>query len=121
MKLKLATKIILIVFSGLIIGGIFSIFIQNASYNEEIDIIAQNLQTSSKSAFTQTLADDTKKMSLALDILLQDEHAKEFYTTKDIDCSVLAKRHGGGGHKKASGFPAKDISEIFPVLKVETV
>lgn len=37
------------------------------------------------------------------------------YTTKDnIDCSVIAKTYGGGGHKKAAGFQVKDISKIFP-------
>ncbi len=35
------------------------------------------------------------------------------YTTKDIDLSVIAKAHGGGGHKKACGFQVKDISTIF--------
>jgi len=31
------------------------------------------------------------------------------YTTKDIDCSVLAQKYGGGGHAKASGFISKTI------------
>jgi len=31
------------------------------------------------------------------------------YTKKDIDCSVLAKKHGGGGHKKAAGFQCKEL------------
>ena len=36
------------------------------------------------------------------------------YTTKDdIDCSELAKRRGGGGHKKAAGFQANDIRTVF--------
>lgn len=36
------------------------------------------------------------------------------YTTKDeIDCSVIAKENGGGGHKKASGFQVEDIKTIF--------
>lgn len=35
------------------------------------------------------------------------------YTTKDeIDCSVLAKSMGGGGHKKAAGFQVEDIAFI---------
>lgn len=39
------------------------------------------------------------------------------YTTKDeIDCSVIAKSKGGGGHKKAAGFQVKDIQSIFPFL-----
>ena len=34
------------------------------------------------------------------------------YTTKnDIDCSVIAKRYGGGGHKQASGFTLDKLPE----------
>lgn len=40
------------------------------------------------------------------------------YTTKDsIDCSVIAKSKGGGGHKKAAGFKVKELSEIFDLTK----
>ncbi len=36
------------------------------------------------------------------------------YTTHDhIDCSLLAKSMGGGGHKKAAGFQVNDIRTIF--------
>ena len=38
------------------------------------------------------------------------------YTTKDIDCSVIAKSRGGGGHKKAAGFQVDDIRSVFPHL-----
>ena len=39
------------------------------------------------------------------------------YTTKDdIDCSAIAKKRGGGGHKKAAGFEAKDLSVILPFI-----
>lgn len=39
------------------------------------------------------------------------------YTTKnEIDCSIIAKSKGGGGHKKAAGFQIKDIQSIFPFL-----
>lgn len=31
------------------------------------------------------------------------------YTTKDIDCSLLAKKMFGGGHKKAAGFQVSDF------------
>ena len=31
------------------------------------------------------------------------------YTKKDIDCSEIAKKYGGGGHKKASGFQCKEL------------
>jgi len=36
------------------------------------------------------------------------------YSTKpEIDCSVIAKTKGGGGHKGAAGFQVKDITEVF--------
>ena len=36
------------------------------------------------------------------------------YSNKeDIDCSLFAKRHGGGGHKGAGGFSVNDIDGIF--------
>jgi oligoribonuclease NrnB/cAMP/cGMP phosphodiesterase (DHH superfamily) len=31
------------------------------------------------------------------------------YTKKDIDCSEIAKKYGGGGHKKAAGFQCKEL------------
>lgn len=31
------------------------------------------------------------------------------YTKKDIDCSEIAKKYGGGGHKQASGFQCKEL------------
>ncbi|OPX89090.1 MAG: hypothetical protein A4E53_01698 [Pelotomaculum sp. PtaB.Bin104] len=31
------------------------------------------------------------------------------YTKKDIDCSVIAKKYGGGGHKKAAGFQCLEL------------
>lgn len=38
------------------------------------------------------------------------------YTTKnDIDCSVVAKSKGGGGHKKAAGFQLKELPDEFKI------
>ena len=38
------------------------------------------------------------------------------YTTKDeVDCSVIAKSKGGGGHKKAAGFQLKELPESFKI------
>jgi oligoribonuclease NrnB/cAMP/cGMP phosphodiesterase (DHH superfamily) len=31
------------------------------------------------------------------------------YTKKDIDCSEIAKKYGGGGHKGAAGFQCKEL------------
>lgn len=39
------------------------------------------------------------------------------YSIKDgVDCSVIAKSKGGGGHKKAAGFQVSDIRTIFPFM-----
>lgn len=36
------------------------------------------------------------------------------YTTKDdVDCSIIAKSMGGGGHKQAAGFQIDDINKIL--------
>lgn len=38
------------------------------------------------------------------------------YTTKDLNCSLIAKSFGGGGHARAAGFELKDI---IPLLNGE--
>lgn len=41
------------------------------------------------------------------------------YTTKDeVDCSIIAKANGGGGHKKAAGFQVEDISKVFSQIQI---
>lgn len=39
--------------------------------------------------------------------------ASIFTTKDDIDCSALAKKYGGGGHKKAAGFIFKDLDILI--------
>jgi oligoribonuclease NrnB/cAMP/cGMP phosphodiesterase (DHH superfamily) len=40
------------------------------------------------------------------------------YSTKpEIDCSVMAKKFGGGGHLSACGFQTEDIKSIFYPIK----
>lgn len=34
------------------------------------------------------------------------------YTKKDIDCSEIARKYGGGGHKQAAGFQCKELPFI---------
>lgn len=44
------------------------------------------------------------------------------YTTKDeVDCSVIAKANGGGGHKKAAGFQVNDISTVFSQIQMAAI
>lgn len=38
-----------------------------------------------------------------------------YSSNKDIDCSAIAKKYGGGGHKGAAGFTSDKI--IFPFIK----
>lgn len=38
------------------------------------------------------------------------------YTTKpEIDCSVIAKRYGGGGHRQAAGMKVDDIRDVLDI------
>ncbi len=43
----------------------------------------------------------------------QKQWILSMYTTKDIDCSEIAIKYGGGGHAKACGFSVLDIYSIF--------
>ena len=55
---------------------------------------------------------DESKHDIMISINVQNnkEYSITLYTTKDdVDVSLIAKKHGGGGHKGASGFTAKSI------------
>ncbi len=40
------------------------------------------------------------------------------YTTrKDLDCALIAKARGGGGHRAACGWESDDIKTVFPFIK----
>lgn len=34
---------------------------------------------------------------------------------KDVDCSVIAKKYGGGGHASAAGFQVDDLKTVFDI------
>ena len=61
---------------------------------------------------------DESKHDIMMPFVFTGKHwTFSMYTTKDeIDCSVIAKSKGGGGHKKAAGFQVKEIQSIFPFL-----
>jgi len=43
-----------------------------------------------------------------------NQWSNSVYTTHDhIDCSDICKKHGGGGHRKASGFRSTDMSQLL--------
>lgn len=53
-----------------------------------------------------------KKVSVprrAIDLVLS-------FTKDEVDCSVIAKKNGGGGHKKAAGFISTNLKEVFNFL-----
>lgn len=54
---------------------------------------------------------DPKKHDIMLCYVIAPGGVKcSIYTTKeDIDCSLIAKAFGGGGHKKAAGFQTKEL------------
>lgn len=60
---------------------------------------------------------DESKHDIMMPFVFTGKHwTFSMYTTKDdIDCSVIAKKHGGGGHKKAAGFQVKELSEIIKI------
>ena len=38
------------------------------------------------------------------------------YSNKeDVDCSLFAKRYGGGGHKGAAGYTVEDTDGLFKI------
>lgn len=60
---------------------------------------------------------DPQKHDVMLPFFFTGKHWKfSLYTTKDeIDCSVIAKSKGGGGHKKAAGFELSDLPSEFKI------
>lgn len=58
---------------------------------------------------------DENKHDLMIPFVFTGKHwTFSLYTTKEeIDCSVLAKTRGGGGHKKAAGFKLDSLPENF--------
>jgi len=94
---------------------------KNSSFETEIKgfkAICLNTQTANSMMFDGVY--DTKKH----DIMISFSFIKDFwrfsiYTTKeDVDCSVIAKKFGGGGHKKAAGFQVNSLSEVFEKVKI---
>lgn len=60
---------------------------------------------------------DESKHDIMIPFVFTGKHwTFSLYTTKnEIDCSIIAKSKGGGGHKKAAGFQLKDIPEEFKI------
>ena len=60
---------------------------------------------------------DESKHDVMIPFVFTGKHwTFSLYTTKDeVDCSVIAKSKGGGGHKKAAGFQLKDLPSEFKI------
>ena len=58
--------------------------------------------------FTSQAFDSTPGYDLMIPFRFDGkEWSYSLYTTSEIDCSAIAKKYGGGGHKKAAGFKTK--------------
>lgn len=60
---------------------------------------------------------DESKHDVMIPFVFTGKHwTFSLYTTKEeIDCSVIAKSKGGGGHKKAAGFQLKELPNEFKI------
>jgi oligoribonuclease NrnB/cAMP/cGMP phosphodiesterase (DHH superfamily) len=84
---------------------------------ENLRFIALNIGNASSHTF-DSVYDESKHdamMRFALKVSPNGEpyYTVSMYTTKDINLSLIAKKYGGGGHKKACGFQIKDIKDIL--------
>jgi len=74
--------------------------------------------TSSK--IFDSIWDETKHdIMMPFSVLPAGGWTVSLYTTKDIDCSALAKKFGGGGHKQASGFQVDVLPFKLPERSIE--
>lgn len=60
---------------------------------------------------------DPQKHDVMIPFVFTGKHwTFSLYTTnKDVDCSVIAKSKGGGGHKQAAGFQLKELPDEFKI------
>ncbi|PLX23128.1 MAG: hypothetical protein C0599_04850 [Salinivirgaceae bacterium] len=83
--MRLSNKISLLLLSGILIGIVFVLTNQIQSYFSQIESIAQlKLQTTEKN-FDNILENETQKLYMAMDLLVEDEAIKELYVEREID------------------------------------
>lgn len=60
---------------------------------------------------------DESKHDVMIPFVFTGKHwTFSLYTTKDeVDCSMIAKSKGGGGHKKAAGFKLEELPDEFKI------
>lgn len=83
--MKLSSKITLLVFSGLLAGIIFTIFLQIQSYQKQIKVSASNALSSNENYLKNILKSETQKLYLSVDMLMEDSEAKKLLTTQKIE------------------------------------
>jgi oligoribonuclease NrnB/cAMP/cGMP phosphodiesterase (DHH superfamily) len=85
-------------------NGLRAICLNGGGFNSDV---FKSVYDESKHDIMMPFQFDGKKWTISL------------YTTKDeVDCSVIAKINGGGGHKKAAGFQVEDISKVFSQIQL---
>lgn len=85
-------------------NGLRAICLNGGGFNSDV---FKSVYDESKYDIMMPFQFDGKKWTISL------------YTTKDeVDCSVIAKANGGGGHKKAAGFQVEDISKVFSQIQI---
>jgi oligoribonuclease NrnB/cAMP/cGMP phosphodiesterase (DHH superfamily) len=85
-------------------NGLHAICLNGGGFNSDV---FKSVYDESKHDIMMPFQFDGKKWTISL------------YTTKDeVDCSLIAKANGGGGHKKAAGFQVEDISKIFSKIQI---
>ena len=85
-------------------NGLRAICLNGGGFNSDV---FKSVYDESKHDIMMPFQFDGKKWTISL------------YTTKDeVDCSIIAKANGGGGHKKAAGFQVEDISKVFSQIQI---
>lgn len=78
-----------------------------------VSAIMLNTQSLGSQVF-ESIWDENKYDIMIRYAFKQGKWSFSLYTTKgDVDCSVIAKSLGGGGHRQAAGFEIEDIEHFF--------
>ena len=95
-------------------------YAKSSSFEAEFEgyrAICLNVSPSNSLMFDSVWDEENHDVMLAF-VFRGDKVKASVYTTRaDIDCSKIALKLGGGGHKEAAGFEVKDAAEFFNKLK----
>ena len=82
---KISKKIFIFVFLGLLSSVVLLIIFQINSYQNELNILSKNRLEITEKLFVDILSNETQILTLALDFLLDDKTAKEYFMKQNID------------------------------------